>query len=381
MSSVSQLAERTRNMKVAVVHDWVFVRRGGERVLEQILNLFPQADLHCLLGNPNAVLKTKYKHKVLTSFLNRIPGVEKFYKILLPWLPMAAESFNLSEYDIVISSSSCAAKGIIPPPQAKHACYIHSPMRYAWDQEHNYFPKPVSLLSPVELVRRALLKSLRIWDVTSSARVDLLIANSHFVARRCELYYRRQGVVVHPSVDLSRFSIQEGIEREERILLFGAWVPYKKMLEALDHCVALGLPVTAAGQGKDLLTAAQRYSNNHLVRFELNPSDTQVATLYATHKVLLFPALEDFGIVPLEAMASGCWAVAPKQGGTGETVIDGKTGTLFDFGNPTSLENALRNALATSANGSELRAHANTFSHTHFAENLADHLLTLLEKG
>jgi glycosyltransferase involved in cell wall biosynthesis len=381
MSSVSQLKQYTRNLRVAVVHDWVFVRRGGERVLEQILNLFPNADLYCLLGKPENILKTQNNHKITTSFLNKLPAVEKYYKILLPYFPIATESFNLNEYDLVISSSSCAAKGVIPPPKAKHICYIHSPMRYAWDQEHNYFPKPISLLSPKEIIRRKLLSKLRIWDITSTARTDLIVANSHFVARRCELYYRRTAQVVHPSVELDRFLTLPPQKRESRILLFGAWVPYKKMYEAVETCVKLGIAVTAAGQGPDLERVAQNFSKNQLVRIEKNPTDEQVAQFYSTHKALLFPALEDFGIVPLEAMASGCWVVAPQQGGTGETVIHGKTGTLFELGDATSLENALRKALECEVDAEQLKLHAQSYSHAHFAEDFADRILTLLEKG
>lgn len=381
MSSVSQLKQYCRNLKVAVVHDWVFVRRGGERVLEQILNLFPNADLYCMLGHPEKVLRTQNKHKTKTSFLNRLPGVEKYYKLLLPYFPVAIESFDLNEYNLIISSSSCVAKGVIPPPKARHICYIHSPMRYAWDQEHNYFTKPVSLFSPIELKRRSLLSQLRVWDVTSTARTDLLVANSHFVARRCELYYRRAAQVVHPSVELDRFLNLPPQPREHRVLLFGAWVPYKKMYEAVETCVRLGIPVTAAGQGAELERVAKNFSKNLLVRIELNPNDEQVASFYASHKVLLFPALEDFGIVPLEAMASGCWVVAPHQGGTGETVVDGKTGSLFELGNATSLENALRKALEHDADVEQLKAHARSYSHEHFAEDFADRILTLLEKG
>ncbi|MEY4064574.1 MAG: hypothetical protein RIR26_782 [Pseudomonadota bacterium] len=381
MSSVAQLAERTRHMRVAVVHDWVFVRRGGERVLEQILSLFPHADLYCVLGKPADVLKTVHSHKITTSFLNRLPAVERFYKFLLPWLPLAAESFRLDGYDLVISSSSCVAKGVVPPPHAKHVSYIHSPMRYAWDQEHAYFPKALTLFSPVEWLRRAMLSKLRVWDVTSSARVDLLVANSHFVARRCELYYRRAAAVVHPPVDVSRFSPQSTAPRESRVLLFGAWVPYKKMLNALEMCVRWGIPVTAAGQGAELALAAAKFSNHPLVRIELHPSDERVASLYASHKVLLFPALEDFGIVPLEAMASGCWVVAPRQGGTGESVLNGTTGTLFELGQPASMEQALRKALSADVDVHALNSHAQSFSHAGFAEHLADHLLSLLEKG
>lgn len=381
MSSVSQLQQYTRNLKVAVVHDWVFVRRGGERVLEQILNLFPNADLYCLFGNPESILKTQNKHKVTTSFLNQLPRVEKYYKMLLPYFPVAVESFNLTEYDLIVSSSSCAAKGVIPPPKAKHVCYIHSPMRYAWDQEHNYFTHPISLFSPKELIRRRLLSKLRVWDVASSARTDLLVANSHFVARRCELYYRRTAQVVHPSVELERFLNLPEQPRENRVLLFGAWVPYKKMYEAVETCTQLGIAVTAAGQGSELDKVAQNFSKSSLVRIERNPTDQQVALFYKTHKVLLFPALEDFGIVPLEAMASGCWVVAPQQGGTGETVINGKTGSLFELGDASSLESALRKALERDVDAEQLKMHAQSYSHEHFAEDFADRILTLLEKG
>ncbi|NBW80523.1 glycosyltransferase family 4 protein [bacterium] len=381
MSSVAQLEARTRAMKVAVVHDWIFVRRGGERVLEQILNLFPHADLYCLMGQPQKVLKTFNSHRVFRSFLASLPWVGRYYKALLPWLPVAAESFDLSQYDLVVSSSSCVAKGVVPPPKALHACYIHSPMRYAWDQEHVYFPKPPSLKRPVELLRRMMLKNLRMWDVCASARVDMFIANSHFVARRCELFYRRNAVVVHPGVDLDRF-IQRpaSVEREKRVLIFGAWVPYKKMLHALELCIGQGISVTAAGQGAELVVAAAKYSKHPLVRIEANPTDVQVANLYASHKVLLFPALEDFGIVPLEAMASGSWVVAPRQGGTGETVVDGKTGTLFDLGDDASMLRAVAAALTHQVNEAELLAHARSFSQNHFAENIADQLLTLIEK-
>ncbi|MEN9825904.1 MAG: hypothetical protein RI953_1649 [Pseudomonadota bacterium] len=381
MSSVAQLEERTRSMKVAVIHDWIFVRRGGERVLEQILNLFPNADLYCLMGHPQKVLKTANNHRIFRSFLASLPWIERYYKALLPWMPVAAESFDLSSYDLVVSSSSCVAKGIVPPPKALHACYIHSPMRYAWDQEHVYFPKPPSLKRPVELLRRLMLKNLRMWDVCASARVDMFIANSHFVARRCELFYRRNAVVVHPGVDLDRF-IQRPAQaaREKRVLIFGAWVPYKKMLHALELCISQGIAVTAAGQGAELEIVASKYSNHPLVRIETTPTDAQVASLYANHKVLLFPALEDFGIVPLEAMASGSWVVAPRQGGTGETVIDGKTGTLFELGDDASMLRAVAAALTQQVNEAGLLAHVQTFSQKHFAENMADHLLTLIEK-
>jgi glycosyltransferase involved in cell wall biosynthesis len=153
------------------------------------------------------------------------------------------------------------------------------------------------------------------------------------------------------------------------------------MYEAVETCVRLGIAVTAAGQGSDLDRVAQNFSKNPLVKIEKNPTDEKVAFFYATHKALLFPALEDFGIVPLEAMASGCWVVAPQQGGTGETVINGKTGSLFELGDTNSLENALRKALERDVDAAQLRLHARSYSHEHFAEDFADRILTMLEKG
>lgn len=362
------------NIRVAVVHDWIFARRGGEKVLERILNLFPQAHLYYLFGNPEKVLKLNYKPQFFPSFLNKVPGISKIYKMLLPLLPIAVESFDLTNYDLIISTSSCVAKGVIPPPNSVHISYIHSPMRYAWDQEHRYFKKQPSLLRPVELIRRFLLNRLRVWDVTSSVRIDKLIANSKFVARRCQLYYGKNAEVIYPPVDVKLFQnskIEPSAKSGKKILLFGAWVPYKKMYESMCYLIENNIPVIAAGHGEDLQKAYNQFKGK--AEFFLNPTDNEVPAIFAKAHALLFPAIEDFGIVPLEATASGLWVIAPNIGGTGETVLDGITGFTFQEGNAQGMLSAVKKAIEKEileVNIDDMDNHVTQFSPETFDVNM-----------
>lgn len=343
------MTKTTSSMRIAVVHDWMFSRRGGERVLERILNLFPQADLFVLFGDPERCLVTKNEHKVMRSFLAKLPGIERYYKYLLPLMPLAAESHDLSEYDLVISSSSCAAKGVICHPHAIHVAYIHSPMRYAWDMELSYFPRKNHnqtnirdltywknlLLKPVDFLRRILLSKLRIWDVTSSARVDVFCANSGFVKRRIELYYRRPSFVVHPPVDIEIFR-SASVQRtplQRSVLLFGAWVPYKRMdwaLQGLRSALPADVHIIAAGHGELFEPTRKAFGHAHGVEFIESPSGHVIEEMYLRSHVLAFPGIEDFGIIPVEAMSAGVWVVGPNRGGTSETIVEGLTGFLFD---------------------------------------------------
>lgn len=370
----------TGRIRVAVVHDWMFQRRGGERVLESILNLFPQADVYYLFGNPN-VLKLQHNHRFFPSFLAKVPFIEKIYKFLLPLLPLAIEAFDLTQYDLILSSSSCVAKGVIPSPLAKHIAYIHSPMRYAWDQEHRYFKTPVSLLRIHELLRRFFLNRLRVWDVTSAVRCDLMIANSQFVARRCQLYYGRNAMVIHPPVSLPQYNIN-GAERSgnegsaqsfnsqrRKVLLFGAWVPYKRMYSALELLLAHDIPVIAAGHGAEFEKAVQNYGPQ--IEYVRMPKDSDILAMYARAHVLLLPALEDFGIIPLEATAAGLWVVAPNQGGSAETVIHGKTGFTFHETDPQDMLTQVKHALArdiTAEDRQHMQTHAHSFGRSDFEQ-------------
>lgn len=367
--------KETKHLKVAVIHDWIFCRRGGEKVLERILNLLPQADLFYLFGDPKKFLKLQNTHRFFPSFLSKVPFISKIYKLLLPLLPVAIESFDLSSYDLVISTSSCVAKGIVPPPLGRHICYIHSPMRYAWDQEHRYFKKTPALFRPIEILRRLMLSRLRMWDVTSSVRIDTLVANSAFVARRCELYYGKKAVVIHPPVEEHLFNsaFKSSIFplEKRKVLLFGAWVPYKKMYETLQFLVENNIPAIAAGQGKEIEKAHKDFGKQ--VEFFINPTDSQVPQIYSKAHVLLFPAIEDFGIVPLEAMASGLWVVAPNRGGTAETVVDTRTGFTFEESDTVSMLAAVQNALKTDiseANFKNMKSHVEKFSGKEFDRKL-----------
>jgi glycosyltransferase involved in cell wall biosynthesis len=380
-------------MKVAVVHDWLFERRGGERVLEAILGLFPEADVYALFGraDPSTFLQLApgSRHVFRFSFLQSVPFIGKLYKHFLPLLPVAIEALDLTGYDLVVSSSHCVAKGVIVAPQARHVCYIHSVMRYAWDQEHRYFPRAASIRTPLELLRRFLLSRLRVWDVTSAARIDSLVANSAYVARRVKLYYGREASVVHPNVGVERFEAlvrKEAPESERTVLLFGAWVPYKRMGAAFDTLVANGISVVAAGHGADLLAAKARYEKeapSAKVEFVLNPDDAAVEALFARCHVLLFPAIEDFGIVPVEATAAGLWVVAPNVGGTAETVVPGVTGFPFPEGDSKAMVAAVLEALAKPVSKSTREAmtsHARRFALSRFQNELLAEIEKALAK-
>ena len=326
---------------VAVVHDWMFHMRGGERVLCEILKLFPEAHLFCLFGRPREVLGAVCPQKVTFSFLAKIPFIHRVYQLLLPLFPVAIEALDLQDYQLILSTSSCVAKGVVPHPLAEHFCYIHSPMRYVWDQQRAYFnqKKPGFIKSVVFFFMNIFLSLLRCWEVTSSTRVTAFIANSAFVAKRCQRYYGRSATVVFPPIDTKRFrnsALRLGaIERKRHILLFGAWTPYKKMGAALKVLVQAGIPVVAAGTGAELIALSKAFANKKSkarVQFVVNPTPAQVEHLYAEAWGLLFPAIEDFGIIPLEATAAGCPVVAPRAGGTLETVKPGVNGWHFHPG-------------------------------------------------
>lgn len=384
------LHEILKDKKIAVVHDWFFSRRGGEKVLEEILNILPQADLHLLFGTPEVLKLNKQPTRIFKSFLASLPGIQNYYKWCLPLLPMAAESLDMSEYDIIISSSHCVAKGIIPHPGAKHISYVHSPMRYAWDQERRYFKKAVTILRPLEILRRIILSRLRIWDCVSTTRIHQIVSNSSYVAKRCSLYYGRKSNVIYPPVDIARFQKSNASNASgsqsptiigNEVLLFGAWVPYKKMKRALELLIEQNIPVIAAGNGDEFSAAKKQYSANKNIQFFENPSDAQVAELYARSRILLFPGVEDFGIVPVEAQAAGLWVVAPNKGGTAETILPEVTGSLFQADSETEMIKTVHEALqkqGTKIVTEQIQNHLKQFSTSQFQESFAQAIINLV---
>ncbi len=310
--------------RVAVVHDWLTGMRGGERVLEAILELFPDADLFTLLHNVGSVSARIAERRVVTSFVDRLPLKSRFYRHYLPLFPTAIESFDLTGYDLVISSSHCVARGVVTPPGVPHLCYFHSPMRYVWDMYHEYFP-------PDRFLNRAVIpffaNYLRMWDASAAPRVDAHVCNSAFVASRIKRYYGKESVVIHPPCIADGHQVPADDAREEFYLIVSAFAPYKRIELALEAFQNWGRRLLVVGSGQDE-KRLRRYEMDN-VRFLGNLSREGIITLYRTARGLVFPGREDFGIVPVEAQAYGCPVIAFGQGGALETVLPDRTGVLF----------------------------------------------------
>jgi glycosyltransferase involved in cell wall biosynthesis len=309
--------------RVALVHYWLVSMRGGERVIERLLGLYPQADIFTHVYDPAQVSATIAKSRITTSFIDRLPGSRRFYQYYLPLMPMALEQLDLTGYDLVISSESGPAKGVITAPASLHVCYCHSPMRYLWDHYHQYrrAANPLSRLAmPV------VYNWLRQWDVSSSARVDLLAANSSFVRQRIAKVWRRDAEVIHPPVETSLFT--PSTEIDDYYLWVGAMVPYKRPDLAIDAFNANGLPLLMVGQGSMLkrLKAQARPNIRFVDRLDFNA----LRRAYARARAFIMTAEEDFGIAPVEAMASGRPVIALGRGGALDTVVPGRTGVFFD---------------------------------------------------
>lgn len=304
------LAEGAR---VALVHDWLTGMRGGERVLERIARFFPDAPIYTLVRKPGALSPELESRRIVTSFLQRMPDAIRRYRSYLPLFPRAIESFDLSGYDVVVSTSHAVAKGVRPGAGAFHLSYIFTPMRYVWELESQYFGH---YRWPLSAYVRATCAGLRKWDVASTARVDALLADSAHVADRIRRHWQRDATVVHPLVEVERF--HAGAGARDGYLIAGAFAPYKRNDLALAVCRRLARKVTVAGSGQD--EARLRALGGDGVTFHGWLDDDGFARLFSNARALLFPGEEDFGILPVEAMAAGCPVIAYGVGGALETV-------------------------------------------------------------
>jgi glycosyltransferase involved in cell wall biosynthesis len=328
-------------VKTAIVHDWLTGMRGGEKCLEAICELYPEADLHTLIYRPGHLSATIESMTIRTSWIQNLPGRQIYYRHLLPFFPAAIESFDFSGYDLVISSSHCVAKGAVTPPGALHLCYCYTPMRYAWDQFEQYFgPHRVGLAK--RLVIGPLIARLRRWDAATADRVDSYVAISNHVAARIRKYYGREATVIYPPVDISSFSPSAG--GGGYYLMVNALAPYKRVDLAVEAFNGLGreLRIVGTGQDRDRL---QRLAGRN-VRFLGWVSREELAAQYAGCRALIFPGEEDFGITPLEAQASGRPVIAYGRGGVRETVRpygegDNPTGVFFEKQDASSLAGAV----------------------------------------
>ena len=301
--------------RVVLVHDWLTGMRGGEKVLESFCRLCPQAPLYTLLHNPGSVSPLIEDRPIVTSFLQRLPWVASRYRHYLPLFPRAVESLRLPACDLVLSSSHCVAKGVVAPHGALHVCYVHTPMRYVWDLYEQYFgPGRGGLARHVMPFLRGYLQN---WDQRTSSRVHHFLANSRHVARRIERHYRRQSTVIHPPVESTRFAPASSVE--DYYLVVSALVPYKRVDLAVLACSRLGRRLKVVGTGPEL--KALRDLAGPTVEFLGWQPDAALPELYARARALIFPGEEDFGITPLESMASGRPVLALARGGALETVV------------------------------------------------------------
>lgn len=300
-------------LRVAIVHYWFLGRAGGERVVEEIARILPQADIFTLFGKEDVLAASVPGRKITRSWLQRIPGAIRFHRHLLPLQPFALEQFDLSQYDLVISSESGPAKGVLTSPGCCHICYCHSPMRYLWDLSEQY----KSQMNPLtRVVFSVTAHFMRVWDLASSTRVDFFIANSVFVKRRIVKCFRRQSHVIYPPVETSRGFISNS--EKEYYLAAGRLVPYKRIDLAIDACNRMRRRLIVAGYGPLLKTLRKRAGAT--VKFVDASSDEELFRLYANARALIFPGEEDFGIMPVEAQSCGRPVIAYGNGGVLETV-------------------------------------------------------------
>lgn len=325
------------DLKIAIVCDWLTVFAGAERVIFEMHQLFPKAPIYTSLYRKSA-LPSFHQVDIRESSLRFIPGAPAFHRLFLPWMPFIFENLDLSEYDLILSSSHSSAKGIITRPGTLHVSYCHSPMRYVWDHSHSYQDqfKAFSLLKPFY---KPILHRIRLWDRLAAERVDRFIANSYYVAKRIEKYYGKKSSVIYPPVDLTTF--HTGGEKRDHYLAVGRLIPYKRFDLVIEACKTLKRRLHIVGEGPQM-NALKKQANNTDLVFLGKISDAELKKEYQSARALLFPQLEDFGLVPLEAMACGTPVIAYGRGGVLETVLEGVGGLFFSKQTSTDLAKSIR---------------------------------------
>jgi glycosyltransferase involved in cell wall biosynthesis len=376
MPTSNEGRKRFANLRVAIVHYWLVGDGGGERVIEAIAEIFPQADLFTLVANRDTLREALRSRSLSTSFIQRIPGSRRWYRHFLPLYPFALEQFDLSGYDLVISSESGPAKGVLTSPQTLHVCYCHSPMRYLWDMYHQY-------RNGMGVVQRAVFSLaahyVRMWDTGSATRVDAFVANSNYVASRIWKYYRRGSEVIYPPVDTSVGYISDQVG--DHYLAVGRLVDYKRMDLAIAACKQLQRPLRIIGDGPDYKSLKRLAGPT--VRFLGRLDDQGLRKNLASCRALLFPGEEDFGILPVEVQSFGRPVIAFGRGGVLETVIglaaddlarpETSTGVFFQKQAAESLTEAIQRFEAAENRFCPqfIRSHAMQFDRERFKKEFA----------
>ncbi|MBA3809907.1 MAG: glycosyltransferase [Solirubrobacterales bacterium] len=356
---------RRRFPRVAVVHDWLTIPGGSEQVVLQMLEMFPEAELFTSVYDPAPWPAQITERPVHASYLNRIPGAVRHYPKLLPLMNGAFRSFDLSGFDLILSSSHACAKNVRKPPGALHVCYCHTPMRYAWE-EGFLEGEPIGRLTRMALP--PLLGRLRRQDLAGAAGPDVFVANSRHVAERIARYYGRSAEVVHPPIDVDHFL---GLERDPQdfYLVFGRVVPYKRVDLAVAACANLGRPLKVAGDGRAMDSVRAQAGPGVELLGKVSAAERD--RLLSGARALLFPGEEDFGIVPVETQAAGTPVIAYGVGGASESVIDGSTGVLFPEQSAAGLAAAIERFEALALTPEQARENARRFGEERFRSELA----------
>jgi glycosyltransferase involved in cell wall biosynthesis len=356
-----------KTSKVALVHDWLTGQRGGEKVLEALAEIFPDAPIYTLFHIPGSQAAAIERKVIRTSFLQGFPFLKKHYRWYLPLFPVAAELFDLRDFDLVVSSSHCVAKGVITRPDAVHVSYIHTPVRYAWGQYHDYFgPDKVPVLA--RPVVPLLVQFLRLWDESSASRVDRYVANSANVALRVRKYYRREAEVIHPPVDTDFYKPSPKPAGGDEFLVVSALVPYKRIDIAVAACNRSGRKLLVVGDGPEY--KALKKMAGPTVRFAGPLGAEDLLRVYRESRAFLLPGEEDFGIAALEAQACGTPVLAYGRGGALETVVPGRTGLFFHDQTAAGLAAALDKFDRFVCNKAAARSHALRFSRQAFKKRM-----------
>ena len=357
-------------MKVALVQDWLTEFGGAEKVFAELLRMYPDADVYTLVASDEVTEKLGIKGRVIESFICHLPFARKWYRKYMQLFPLAIEGFDLSKYDLIISSSSSVAKGVMTHSNQTHICYCHSPARYVWDLCMQYLKEAglTSRYNPLAFYARKVMHDFRIWDVASTNRVDYFVANSNYIARRIQKVYRRDSVVIYPPVDVESFALNTEA-RSNYYFTASRMVPYKKIdliVEAFSQMPDKELYVAGTGPDHDKIKKLAK-PNVHFLGYV---DDEELRNYMAKAKAFVFAADEDFGIAPVEAQATGTPVVCFGKGGVLETVIDGETGVFFDEQTPESLIEAIKKFETLSFDPDKVRSNAERFSCRQFSENM-----------
>lgn len=354
-------------MKLALVHDYLIQYGGAERVLQAFHDIWPDAPTYALLHDPKRFDGIFNKQEIRTSPLQGIPFSKRHYKWLMPFMPTATERYDLSEFDIVLSSTSAFAKGIITRPETLHICYCHTPTRYLWSDTHSYISEQ-GLPWPIKNLMPLVLSSIRSWDRMAADRVDYFVANSDTVRRRIRKYYRHDSTVIHPPVDTFRYRIADNID--DYYVAGGRLVAYKRFDIVVRAFNKLGIPLKIFGEGPELDYLRKMAAKN--IEFVGRISEAEKCELYSHGIAYLHPQEEDFGITPIEAMAAGRPVIAYSKGGALETVIDGVTGTLIHEQSWEELANAVIRFEPEKYDPETIRHHAQQYDIEEFKRKMKD---------